>query len=426
MSASTVLRLEYVTLPELAPRSTPSKPQAIRARNSVMVVFALNGFIFASWMSRVPDIQEVLNLTPWQLSLLVLATSLGAICGLPTAGAILGRIGAARSVLLGVAIAVPGIVVATLAIPNGWPMHIMLGGLFLYGIGTGIWDVSQNLEGTHVEQRLGRSIMPWFHAGFSAGSVVGALIGAFLVSIQFPILPHLLIVTALIVCAVLIAVRPFLPAVPASRQPGGHRSGASRQRSAWTEPRTLLIGVVVLAAAFAEGTANDWMAVAFVNGHGLEKSLGVVATAVFLTFMTAGRIVGTRLLDLYGRVVVLRVSFICAILGSLLVVFGSPLLAFIGAAVWGLGASLGFPVGMSAAADDPSRAHSRLSVVSTIGYGAFLGGPPLLGFLGEHVGLLNSFVVVGCVSLLALLIVPFTRPLDASKSAPMTAEHPQA
>jgi MFS family permease len=127
--------------------------------------------------------------------------------------------------------------------------------------------------------------------------------------------------------------------------------------------------------------------------------------------MTAGRILGTRFLDRYGRVAVLRVLFGCALVGSAMVVFGSTPVAYAGAAVWGLGASLGFPVGMSAAADDPARAAARLSVVATIGYGAFLAGPALIGFLGDQVGVLRALAVVGLVSALALLVVPAARPL---------------
>jgi fucose permease len=170
---------------------------------------------------------------------------------------------------------------------------------------------------------------------------------------------------------------------------------------------------MVLAAAFTEGTANDWMAVAFVDGHDLDNALGVVALAVFLSFMTAGRILGTHLLDRYGRVPVLRILFSAAIVGCLLVVFGNTVLAFVGCAIWGIGASLGFPVGMSAAADDPARAPARLSVVSTIGYTAFLAGPPLLGLLGDHVGVLRSLLVVGAMSALAIVVAGVARPLEA-------------
>ena len=149
-----------------------------------------------------------------------------------------------------------------------------------------------------------------------------------------------------------------------------------KPRSAWLEPRTLMIGLVVLAAAFTEGTANDWISVAFSEGYDLPRWAGVLGLAAFLSFMTAGRLLGTRLLDRYGRVPVLRVTFVMAAVGSLMVIFGGTVLAYVGAAIWGVGASLGFPVGMSASADDPARAAARMSVVATIGYTAFIAGPP--------------------------------------------------
>ncbi|MDF2849207.1 MAG: major facilitator superfamily 1, partial [Oerskovia sp.] len=187
------------------------------------------------------------------------------------------------------------------------------------------------------------------------------------------------------------------------------KAARSKHRSAWLEPRTLLVGVVVFASAFTEGTANDWLAVAFVEGHGLPAWAGVLGFETFLTYMTLARLVGTRLLDRHGRVPVLRVSFALAAAGAALVILGTPWLAFVGAAVWGVGAALGFPVGMSASADEPARAAARMSVVATIGYVAFIAGPPVLGFLGDHVGVLRSLTVVGALALLALAVVPSVR-----------------
>jgi len=132
--------------------------------------------------------------------------------------------------------------------------------------------------------------------------------------------------------------------------------------------------------------------------------------------MTAGRILGTRWLDRYGRVAVLRALFVVAGIGAALVIFGTPVLAFVGAALWGVGASLGFPVGMSAAADDQDRAPVRISVVASIGYLAFIAGPPLLGFLGEHVGVLKSLTVVGALALLALVVLPAAREPESSRA----------
>lgn len=386
--------------------------RVVPARNATLLVFAVNGFAFASWMSRVPDVKQLLNLTPGLLGVMLLAVSVGSLLGLPVAGRLAHRFGAANTVRLGMWFGLPGLALAAIATQFSGSMWWVMPGLFLAGMGIGVWDVSQNLEGTIVEQALDRAIMPWFHAAFSGGTVAGALVGAAVVWLDVPIAAHLCTVAALGVIAVWWGSTQFLPAF----DEGGHDDAAASgpQRSAWLEPRTLLIGLMVLAAAFTEGTANDWMAVAFVDGHGLDNALGVIALAVFLSFMTAGRILGTQLLDRYGRVPVLRVLFSAAIVGCLLVVFGNVAVAFVGCAIWGLGASLGFPVGMSAAADDPRRAAVRLSVVSTIGYTAFLAGPPLLGFLGDHFGILKALLVVGAVSVLAFLVVPFAKELDES------------
>ncbi len=395
--------------------ANPPQAAIASARNGTFVVFGASGFVFASWMSRVPDVKQMLDLSAGQLSLLLLAISIGSLCGLPLAGRVANRLGVTGAVRLGTLLSLPGIALSAVAIELHASLLVIAPGMVLLGLGIGIWDVAQNLEGAVVERGLGRTIMPWFHAMFSAGTVAGALIGAGVTWLRVPVGAHLIATAALVAVAVAWGTRQFLPTLDESEQPG--ESGTRpRGRSAWTEPRTLLIGVMVLAAAFTEGVANDWLAVAFVEGHGLDNSMGVVALAVFLAFMTAGRIVGTQLLDRYGRVPVLRVLFTAAVIGCLMVVFGNPWLAFAGAAVWGVGASLGFPVGMSAAADDPARAAVRLSVVSTIGYGAFLTGPVLIGFLGDHFGVLRALLVVGAVCLAAILVVPVARPLPASES----------
>jgi MFS family permease len=378
------------------------------ARNGDLVVFALNGFALASWMSRIPDVKQILHLTPGTLSVLLLAVSAGSLIGLPLAGRLAHRYGAESIVRLGLALAMSGELLAAIAVQFAGSPWWVVPGLLFVGLGNGVWDVSQNLEGTRIETALGKAIMPWFHAAFSGGTVVAALIGAAMTALKVPILVHIGIIVVLAVVAVLWGTGQFLPTHV--DEPLAEGETKPVVKSAWLEPRTLLIGLIVLSAAFAEGTANDWMAVAFVDGHQLSNAMGVVAFAVFLVFMTAGRILGTGLLDKYGRVTVLRILFAMAIVGCLLVVFGPTWLAFIGAAIWGVGASLGFPVGMSAAADDPARAPMRLSVVATIGYTAFLAGPPFLGFLGDHLGVLRALIVVGAISLIAILIVPVTKP----------------
>lgn len=406
------------TLRKVGPLTPEEAATVSRARNGDLLVFAVNGFMLATWMSRLPDVKSMMQLTPGQLGILLLAISVGSLVGLPIAGRLLHRMGSVRVVRLGSGLALPGMILAAVAVSLGWPLPAVMAGLILVGFGSGAWDVAQNLEGTVIEQWLGRSIMPWFHASFSGGTVAGALTAVLMIRLHVPLLAHVLVMTALGAMAIAWGTARFMPAGETVEERPAQQAMTDNQGSPWTEPRTLLIGVMVLAAAFTEGTANDWMAVAFVDGHGVTTAQGVLALVVFLVFMTAGRILGTSVLDRQGRVPVLRALFTCALVGSLLVVSGSTPLTYLGAALWGLGASLGFPVGMSAAADDPKRAAMRLSVVATIGYGAFLAGPAIIGFVGDYVGVLRALTVVGLVSALALLVVPAARPLRVEADSP--------
>src|SRR3954470_9460888 len=389
--------------------SAPPAAVVRTARTAVFTAFAINGAAFAAFASRVPDIKHELGLSAGELGITLLAASLGSVVGLPLSGWIVHRLGAARTLMGAAVIQSLGLLGVGLGVDVLDSRLVVMAGLVLVGIGTGVFDVSMNLEGAEVERLLGRAIMPHFHAAFSGGTVVSALIGAGLSFLHVPVAVHLAGVVVLLLAVTPWFLRAFLPRSVETDETGAEVRSEAGIGAAWREPRTLLIGVVVLAAAFTEGTANDWVAVALSDGYGLERWVGVIGFAVFLTAMTAGRLLGTRALDRRGRVPVLRVLFVSAVVGCLLVVFGGPVLAFVGAAIWGIGASLGFPVGMSAAADDPRRAAARMSVVSTIGYTAFIAGPPLLGFLGDHVGVLHSLLVAGAMAVVALLALPAVR-----------------
>ena len=375
------------------------------ARNAVLATFFLNGFVFATWASRIPSIRQSLDLGPGQLGLLLFAVSLGSVIALPTSGGTVQRFGARRVVIAAAAIEAAGLLLVGVGAGTLETVSVAAAGLFLVGIGTGSWDVAMNVEGAEVERLLNRSVMPRFHALFSLGTVAGAALGALVTYVGLGIAWHVSAVAVLVAALVGWSVRGFLP-----HQPRTHETPPSHALRAWTEPRTLLIGVMVLAMALTEGVANDWLAVAMVDGYGAEPWLGAAALALFVTAMTAGRVSGTVLLDNFGRLPVIWGSMAVAALGVLLVVLGQvPVLATLGIVLWGVGASLGFPVGMSAAADDPTKAAARLSVVSTIGYTAFLGGPPLVGFLGAQVGVLQALLVVSVILVPSALAVPAAR-----------------
>lgn len=396
-----------------------SSPAAIRRQSrSVYLLFGLNGALFATWASRLPDIRTALGLTLAQLGILLLTISVASVCTLPLSGAVIRRLGPRHTVRIAIVVATLGLAAAGIATSTTGSVAVVAPGLLLIGVGISLWDVTMNLQGATVEKHLGRAIMPRYHASFSAGTVVFALVGALMTALHVPVGAHLAVVAAGLFGLAWWSSADFDDVADTgdADPSAGVQSGPAR--SAWLEPRTLGIGVVVLIAAFTEGTANDWISIAMVDGHGVPHWAGVLGFAIFLACMTLARVLGTHLLDRFGRVSMLRILFVIALVGSLLVVFGNTALAYIGAMLWGVGASMGFPVGMSAATDDPARATARLSVVSTIGYTAFLGGPPLLGLLGEHLGILHALLVVGIGAVLAVACAPATARDAVRRDAP--------
>jgi predicted MFS family arabinose efflux permease len=385
------------------------------ATRATYVAFIGAGLPIASWASRIPQIRDGLGLTPSELGLLLLSIAAGSIVALPLTGHIVTRFGSRRTVTAMAALL--GISLSITAVGYQYGVLPVVVGLAMFGFANGAWDVAMNVQGAVVERRLGRAIMPRFHAGYSVGTVAGALAGSAAVALNVPVTAHLVVVTLLVAAAVIVAVRSFVPddsddtaPVPDQETAGG---GLRQALTAWTEPRTLLIGVFVLAFAFTEGTGIDWINVAVIDDYGAPATVGTLAFAVFLAAMTTGRWFGPRLLDQYGRVPVLRVLAVCGLAGLALFVFGRhPAVAFAGVVLWGVGASLGFPVGMSAASDDPARGPARVSVVASIGYCAFLSGPPLIGFLGDQVTVRTALLAVAVLLIVSIVIAGAIRPLQ--------------
>ncbi|MBC7724152.1 MAG: MFS transporter [Burkholderiaceae bacterium] len=374
-----------------------SRAQLSAWRNSLFVVFALCGAGLASWAARVPAVAASLDLTSADVGLLLFGIAAGSIVGLLLSSHLIAMFGARNVIRFALVIGPVGLVVAAVGASVVTSFGVAFTGLAIVGAALGACDVSMNVSGAANERAIGRNIMPIYHAFFSIGTIVGAGLAAIAEHFEIPLEYHLGAIGALTVLASIVVVRFLLPETviePEEAEPGPADTWRTRL-SIWRDPRTIFIGLIVLGMAFTEGSANDWLAYAMVEGHNTDKPTGALVFGVFVTAMTIGRLGGVRLLDRFGRVPVLRVSAALAFTGLLVLIFVPIVwLAVVGVVLWGLGAALGFPVGMSAAADDPRTAAARVSAVATIGYVAFLVGPPVIGFLGEHVGILNALLLV--------------------------------
>jgi fucose permease len=382
-----------------------TRPQVHAWRNALFAIFGLCGLSMASWASRIPAVKEALGVSTASMGILIFGIAAGSIVGLLASSHIIARIGARRTIAVVLSVGAVGFAIAGFGVTVGASYAVVMVGLIIFGSMFSICDVAMNLQGAVNERVLGRSVMPIFHAFFSFGTVIGAALGAGAEAIRLPIATHLSVVAVIFAGGALISVQFLQSEHIISDEAIAHDDHSKTWRgrlSIWRDPRTLLIGLVVLGMAFTEGSANDWLALAMVEGHDTTKATGALVLGIFVASMTVGRLAGVSLLDRFGRVPVLRGSAILAAIGLVMVIFVPVLwISIVGVVFWGLGASLGFPVGMSAAADDPKTAAARVSAVATIGYFAFLVGPPVIGFLGQQVGLLPALLVVLVLVLVA-------------------------
>jgi fucose permease len=394
--------------------STGTRPSLAAWRLAVFAVFAINGLAMATWFARTPAVRDALDVRTDEFGILIMGMAGGSIIGLLASSHIIARIGSRTTILVALLTSLGALALMGLGAASLQSFAVTFIGLAVFGAASGLTDVAMNVEGAGVEQAQGRSIMPWFHASWSLGTITGAGIAAGVSALNIGVAAHTAVMAIVLGIAALVVVR-YLPknrALPGLDDDGDGpaRTTFAERMGIWREPRTLLIGLIVLGMAFAEGSANDWLALAIVDDRGADEATGALAFTLFAVAMTAGRIGGVWVLDRFGRVPVLRASALLAIAGlALLITVDNPIAAGVGIVAWGLGASLGFPVGMSAAADDPAKAAARVSAVATVGYFAFLVGPPLIGFLGEAVGLLTAFWVVLVLIGVAFVATPAAR-----------------
>lgn len=389
-------------------------------RNAIFVLFFTAGFLLSGWLSRVPEVRKILGLDPGEIGLLLLGLSLGSMTAVIVTGKVVQALGTRRTLAVGICCATAGMALAGVAVLTVPHFAVVGVCLILAGIGVGMWDVTMNISGAVVENALNAKVMAQFHAFFSFGTVGGALWGAAASALNIHVGLQL-IATAIIVAAAMLYIIRYVDsgvqkapetsetetsdAAPTQTTPFG-------LKDAWKEKRTLLIGVLALGMSFAEGAANDWLAVALVDGYKLSDSAAALGFGVFMTAMTVSRLVSTPLIERFGRITMLRACALSAASGlALFIVAPSIWWGVVGIVLWGLGTALGFPVGISAAADEPEKAAMRVSVVSSIGYGSFLVGPPLLGFLGDHFTVRYALIAVLAMVVISGLVTPAAKPI---------------
>ncbi|MDN3495046.1 MFS transporter [Planococcus sp. APC 4015] len=398
-----------------------TRTQIVHWRNAIFAFFFATGLGFATWASRIPAVKDNLQINDFQVGILLFVSGAASIVGLSLANVVVARWGARRGLLLGLSTFGIGVIVVGVGADPLASYGMTAVGLAIMGLGMAGTDVMMNVEGAANEQALERTMMPLFHALFSLGTVAGAGIGVGMAAWGIGVGPHLWAVGAVVVASGFVAIRAIPRRDAVDDTAGDEPSQTRRERlraslAVWRDPRTYFIGVIMLGMAFAEGGANDWLPLAVVDGHDGTEAQGAIALTVFSIAMTVVRAAGGPLVDRFGRVWTLRILAVAAAGGLILFILAPTLpLALVGVALWGVGASLGFPLGMSAAADDPTKAAASVSAAATIGYVAFLCGPPALGWISHQVGLLPTLWIIVVLIVMSGLASGAAKPIAGSK-----------
>ncbi|EBB7290716.1 MFS transporter [Salmonella enterica] len=380
-----------------------SSRNALKRRTwALFMFFFLPGLLMASWATRTPAIRDILSVSTAEMGAVLFGLSIGSMSGILCSAWLVKRFGTRKVIRTTMTCAVTGMVILSVALWCASPLIFALG-LAVFGASFGAAEVAINVEGAAVERELNKTVLPMMHGFYSFGTLAGAGVGMALTALSVPANIHIILAAAVAIAPIFIAIR----AIPDGTGKNASEDAHLQEKGLpfYRDIQLLLIGVVVLAMAFAEGSANDWLPLLMVDGHGFSPTSGSLIYAGFTLGMTVGRFTGGWFIDRYSRVTVVRASALMGALGIGLIIFvDSDWVAGASVILWGLGASLGFPLTISAASDTGPDAPTRVSVVATTGYLAFLVGPPLLGYLGEHYGLRSAMMVVLALVILAALM----------------------
>lgn len=405
-----------------------SAPSVGAVRLALLAHFGIFGVVGSQWLARLPSVRATLGLDALELGGLLTIGGLGTLVSVLVTGGLVTRYGARRILAAGTLTSALGfgLLAAGLATSS---VVLLVGGLVVNGISGAFINIPINIAGAAVERRLGRTVLPHFHATFSVGAALGTLIAAGFswghVAVEVQIVIVLAAATVLRVVTLRTATAvtealpddaPRSPAAPAPDRapaPRGFRAAVG----AWTEPRTLLLGLVLLASSLSEGSAGTWLSIAVTDGFATREAIGAVAYGTFVASMTVVRFLGTGLVDRFGRVTVVRASGVSAFVG--LAVFAlAPSLAtaWIGIVLWGAGAALVNPVTIAAASDEPLQAAARVSVVTSFSTIAMLTAPPVLGALVDGLGARHALGLITLATVLSMSLAGQLRPRGSAGS----------
>ncbi|PPK86312.1 putative MFS family arabinose efflux permease [Neolewinella xylanilytica] len=379
----------------------------LRTRIAVALAFAINGLVYANWTSRLPRLQELYGIDNGQTGFVLTSLAVGSLIAMPLAGYLIVKNGSRRLAVVSTVGFI--LVVPLMAYMPGYAGLLLL--MPLVGISTGVMDVAINAQAVEVEKLWGQPITSSFHACFSGGMFVGAGIAAAFIYLGMDLGPHFLVISLITSLLSIYALRNFLndgPDAGPEIGPGAGRFGLA----------IVLLGLASLCTMIGEGAMADWTPLYMTRVTGSTEAIAPFGQAAFSGAMLLGRSFGDGIRGRLGSRIVIVGGALVALVGVMAaILYPVPAVAIAGFGLVGLGLSNIIPVVFSQASRVPGlRSGVGISSVSTIGYSAFLWGPPAIGFVSDYQnallpggigpfdGVVGLRVGLGVVALLMVLL----------------------
>ncbi|MDE2145974.1 MAG: MFS transporter [Burkholderiales bacterium] len=364
-----------------------------RARWATRSQFAVLGVFAGAWGAHIPSVQARYHLGAASLALVLLVAATGAMGGLLIAGRAVGRLGP-RNAAWAAGTAMCVALALVLRMPS---FATLLPVALLLGTGSSLFDVAINSEGSELEQLGGRAIMSNLHAMFSTGGMLGAALVSALLGAGLGAPLQLGAIALTLWLCTTAGTRGMLPARAAA--------GDDEAHFAWPRGLLLVIGLLILTGMIAEGVMYDWCVLYLKQEVGMAQSQAALGYSAFAGAMALSRFGGDAMRERYSESALLVAGASLAALSMAVVLLtGTPGVAVVGFALVGAGLAPVAPILYNAAARVPGISRAAgIASVSSIGYGGFMIGPPLIGALAHATSLTVALgvVVAGAVLLAA-------------------------
>lgn len=366
-----------------------------------MAVFALQPFALGAWLALIPHVKATLGLSKSTLALCLLGMPIALIPALNFASRAVSRFGPRRTLMVMFPIQALSFVLPVLA---GGTVSLFAA-LALNGAVMAFLQAGLNVYAGRLEKKSGLIVMGRCHGAWALGLMGGSL--AVTISADLPKAAALLLVSV---------PTSFIGVFVANRLPrlGEVEGGtvAKRRRAREIPPAVYYVSLFALAIAMTEGAMSDWAAVYLAERLPADATHSGIAVSIYAGFLAAGRFASDAAKSVLGSVYLARVSIMLAITGLLFLILPLPLtFAYLGFSLIGLGASVGFPLGVSAVAQlDDTYEAQNIALMSMLSICGFLAGPPLIGFVADAFSLRVGLSILLPLLALSLTLSGWLRP----------------